>query len=72
MLPCTRVIYYHLYLDVKRHASLLSSLLLKKSLYFGVNKIISFQKLVRNLDKMAVANLGRQHHKSSDSYFKSC
>jgi hypothetical protein len=36
--------------DIKRHASLLSSLLLKNSLYFGVNEIIDFQKLVGNLD----------------------
>ena len=57
--------------DAKRHASLLSSFLLENSLYFGVNEIISFQKLVGNLDKMTVANLGRQHHRSLDSYFKS-
>ena len=61
MLPCTWVIQYHRYLDAKRHASLLSSFLLENSLYFGVNEIISFQKLVGNLDKMTVANLGRQH-----------
>ena len=30
--------------DAKRHASLLSSLLLENSLYFCVNKINSFQK----------------------------
>ena len=41
------------------------------SLYFGVNEIISFQKLVRNLDKITVANLSRQHQRSLDSYFKS-
>jgi hypothetical protein len=39
--------------------------------YFGVKKNIGFQELVRNLDKMTVANLGRQHHRSLDSYFKS-
>jgi hypothetical protein len=47
--------------DAKRHASLLSSFLLKNSLHFSVDEIISFQKLVGNLDKMTVANLGRQH-----------
>ena len=57
--------------DAKHHASLLSSFLLKNSIYFGVKQSISFQELVGNLDKMTVANLGRQHHRSSDSYFKS-
>ena len=57
--------------DVKRHASLWSSFLLKNSLHFGVNEIINFQELVGNLDKMIVANLGRQHLRSFDSYFKS-
>ena len=57
--------------DAKHHASLLSSFLLKNSLYFGVYEIISFQKLVGNLDKMTVANLGMQHQRSLDSYFKS-
>ena len=49
---------------------MLSSFLLENSLYFGVNEIISFQKLVGNLDKMTIANLGRQHQRSLDSYFK--
>ena len=31
--------------DAKRHASLLSNFLLENSLYFGVNEIITFQKL---------------------------
>ena len=57
--------------DVKRHASLLSNFLLDNSLHFGVNEIISFQKLVGNLEKMTVANLGRQHQRSLNSYFKS-
>ena len=57
--------------DAKRHASLLSSFLLDNSLHYGVNEIISFQKLVGNLDKMTVANLGRQHQRSFNSYFKS-
>ena len=35
-----------------------------------VNEINSFQKLVGNLDKMTIANLGRQHQRSLDSYFK--
>jgi hypothetical protein len=47
--------------DAKCHASLLSSFLLKNSLHFSVDEIISFQKLVGYLDKMTVANLGRQH-----------
>ena len=33
--------------------------LIRQLLHFGVNEIISFQKLVGNLDKMIVANLGR-------------
>ena len=57
--------------DAKRHASLLSSFLLDNSLYFGVNEIITFQKLVGTLDKTAIANLRRQHQRSLDSYFKS-
>jgi hypothetical protein len=48
--------------DAKCHASLLSNFLLDNSLvHFNVNQIISFQKLVGNLDKMIVSNLGRQH-----------
>ena len=35
--------------DAKRHASLLSYFLLNNSLHFGVNEIISSQKLVGNL-----------------------
>ena len=57
--------------DAKRRASLLSSFLLENSLYFGVNEIISFKKLVGNLDKMIIANLGRQHQRPLNSYFKS-
>ena len=38
--------------DAKRHASLLSNFLLDNSLRFHVNKIISFQKLVENSNKM--------------------
>ena len=41
------------------------------SLYFGINEMISFQKLIGNLDKRTIANLSRQHHRSLDSYFKS-
>ena len=40
--------------DAKRHASLFSNFLLDNSLHFGVNEIISFQKLVGNLDEMIV------------------
>jgi hypothetical protein len=56
--------------DAKRHASLLSNLLLINSLHFGVNEILSFQKLVGNLDEVIVANLGRQNQRSMNSYFK--
>ena len=55
----------------KRHESLLSSFLLEDSLYFGVNEIISFQKLGGIVDKLTIANLGRQQQRSLDSYFKS-
>ena len=48
-----------------------SSLRIENSLSFGVNEIISSQKLVGNLDKMTIANLGRQHPRYLDSYFKS-
>jgi hypothetical protein len=47
--------------DAKHHASLLSNFLLNNSFHFGANEIISFQKLVGNLDKMTIANLRRQH-----------
>ena len=57
--------------DVNCHASLFLSFLLDNSLHFGVNEIISFQKLVGNLDKITVVNLGRRHQRSLDSYFKS-
>ena len=57
--------------DAKRHASLLSNNFLHNSLHFGVNEIIRFQKLLRNLDKMTNANLGKQHQRSLNSYFKS-
>jgi hypothetical protein len=57
--------------DAKRHASLLSNFLLNNSLHFGVNDVLSSQKLVGNLDKTIVANLGRQHQRSLYSYFKS-
>ena len=56
--------------DAKRHASLLSNFLLNNSLYFGVNIIICFQKKLGNLGKVIIANLGRQHHRTLDSYFK--
>ena len=57
--------------DAKGHASLLSSFLFENSLYFGVNELIGFQKLVGYLDNMTVAKLGRKYHRSLDSYFKS-
>jgi hypothetical protein len=37
--------------DAKRHVSLFSSFSLENSLYIGLSEIISFQKLVGNLDK---------------------
>jgi hypothetical protein len=55
----------------KRHIFVLFSLLLDYSLHFGDNEITSFQMLVGNLDKMTFAKLGRQHHRSLNSYFKS-
>jgi hypothetical protein len=57
--------------NAKHHTSLLYNFLLNNSLHFGVNDILSSQKLVGNLDKTIVANLGRQHQKSLNSYFKS-
>ena len=57
--------------DAKRHASLLFTFLLSKSLYSSVDGMTSFQKLVGDLNKMTVANLGTQRHRSLDSYFKS-
>ena len=68
----SRVIEYHQHLAAKHHASSLSSFLSENSLYFSVNKIISFQKLIGNLNKMIVANLGRHHHRSLNSHFKNC
>jgi hypothetical protein len=47
--------------DVALYLSLLSSFLQENSLYFDVNEIINYQKLVGNLGKMRIANLGRQH-----------
>ena len=34
-------------------------------------KLLIFQKLVGILHKMTIANLGSQHQRSLDSYFKS-
>ena len=36
---------------LKRHASLLYSFLLENSLYFNVNEMMGFQKLVGSLDR---------------------
>ena len=47
--------------DAKHHASLLSNFLVDNSLHFGANEMISFQKLTWSLNKMTIANLGRQH-----------
>ena len=54
----------HLHLSsviAKCHASLLSSFLLENSLYISVDELISFLKLVGNLDNMTVDKVGRQH-----------
>ena len=56
--------------DAKHHASLLSNFLLDNSLHFDVNELINFWKLVGNLDKITVVNLGRQNQRSLNSYFK--
>ena len=50
--------------DVKRQASLLPNFLLDDLLHFGI------QKLVGNLGKITIANVGRQHQRSLTSYFK--
>ena len=55
--------------DVERQASLLSNFLLDNSIDFGVKEIISIQKLVGNLDKMTIVNLGRQYQRYLNSYF---
>jgi hypothetical protein len=34
-------------------------------------KLLIFKKLVGNFDKMTIVNLGRQQHRSLNSYFKS-
>lgn len=53
MLPCTWVIQHHQNLDANCHTSLLSSFLIKKNFVrLNVNEIISFQKLVGNLNKV--------------------
>jgi hypothetical protein len=56
--------------DAEHHASLLSNFLLDNSSHFGVNEIFSFQKLVGNLDKIAIANLGRQTPKIFELFFQ--
>ena len=56
--------------DAKRHASLFFNLLIDNSLRFGVNEILRFQKLEGKLDKITLTNLGRQHQRSLNSYFK--
>ena len=58
-----------LMLNVMHHCCLI--FLLENSLYFDINEIISFQKLVGNLNKMIKANLSKQHQRSLESYFKS-
>ena len=58
-----------LVLNVMHHCCLM---FYKRTLYILVfDEIINFQKLEGNLDKMTIANLGRQQQRSLDSYFKS-
>ena len=45
--------------DAKHHAPLLSSF--SEVFIFSVNEFFSYQKLLENLVKMTVANLGRLH-----------
>ena len=46
-------------LNVMHHCCL--DFLIKNLLYYGVTEFISFQKLVGILEKMTIANVGRQH-----------
>ena len=57
--------------DAKRHASLLSNFLSYNFLHFEVNGIITFQKLVGNVDRIIIVDLGRKHQRSLNSYFRS-
>ena len=57
--------------DAKRHPSLLFNFLSDNPLHFSVNEIISFQNSVGNLDKIKIANWGKQHRRSLNSHFKS-
>ena len=70
MLPCTHGDMVSL-VSCALSCILAVSDFVSNSLYFGVSEIISFQKLVGSLDDMTVANLGRQHQRSLNSYFKS-
>ena len=65
------LVWPHAQYVAKHHSSLLSNFSLENSLYFGGNNIISFQKVVGDLNKTTIANLGRQHQSFLDSYFKS-
>ena len=57
MSPCTHgdIVSTVKLSDAKHYASLLSSFLSWTYLYFGVNDMISFQKLVHNLHKTIAA-----------------
>ena len=55
--------------DGKHHTSLLSNFLFNNSLYYDVSEILSFEKLVGNLDKMTIANLSKKHQRSFNFYF---
>jgi hypothetical protein len=57
--------------DAKRHALLLFIFLLENSLYFSIDEIISFQILIKNLDMVTIAYLGREHHGSLDFHLQS-
>ena len=41
------------------------------SLHVAFDEILSFEKLVANLDKLTIANSGKQYQISLNSYFKS-
>jgi hypothetical protein len=56
--------------NVRHHASMLSHFLLNNSINFSVQDVINFQKVLRKLDKIGVANLNKQQ-RTLDSSFKS-
>ena len=57
--------------DTQHHASMLSHFLLNNSVNFSVQDVTNFQKVLRKLDKMGVANHNKQQQRTSNSYFRS-